>query len=66
MSVECVGFLRIESHIPSVLPVCDFCQGLRRGKRLQPACLKDEGCHNRGWRNQQIDKGDFPESQSDH
>ena len=29
-------------HIPSVLPVCDFCQILRRGERLLP-CLS-EGC----------------------
>ena len=56
---ESVRFDRIERQIPSVWPVCDFCQGLKREKRLQPACLRDEGCHGRGWSHQQIDKGVF-------
>ena len=43
-----------------------FFQGLKRGKRLWPACLKDEGCHGKGWNYQQIDKEDFPESQRDY
>jgi len=59
---ESVRFDRIERQIPSVWPVCDFCQGLKREKRLQPACLRDEGCHGRGWSHQQIDEGELERS----
>ena len=56
-----MGFLRIERHIPSVSPVSDFCQGLRREKRLLPICQRmsdvmvESGVINR-------DQEDFPES----
>ena len=60
---ESVRFVRIERHIPSVEPVCDFFfQRLKRGKRLQTAYLKEKGCHDRGWGHQQIDKRDYAES----
>ena len=38
-------------------------QGLKRGKRLMPACVKNEGYHGIGWSHQQIDKEDLPESE---
>ena len=36
---------------------------MRRGKRLPPVCLKDEGYHSREWRHQQRCKEDFPVSE---
>ena len=43
-----------------------FFQGLKRGRWLQNACLKDEGCDSTWWSHQQIEKEDFPEIQKDH
>ena len=46
-----------------VWPVCDLCQGLRRGKRLLSVRMR---CHGRDWSHQQRDREDFPESHWDH
>ena len=59
---EGVRIVRIERHVPSVGPACDFIQ-ICRVKRLLLADLRDGRWYGRGWSHQQRDKEDFPESE---
>ena len=56
-----VRFVRIERHVPSVGPVCDFYPDLQRVKKLLLADLRDDRLYGRGWSHQQRDEEDFPE-----
>ena len=52
-----VRFVRIERHVPSVGPVCDFYPDLQRVKKLLLADLRDDRWNDRGWIHQQRDRG---------
>ena len=54
---ENVRFVSIEDIVHVFDKLVNIFQGLKRGNKLQPAHLKYEGCHGRGWNHHQIERG---------